>query len=164
MKEEQIKILTIMSQATNRMDLNMFSQKVDLDANQAMANVQELAKKGYVRKVGSGYGVTDKGKAAIKAFAPVAEGKSFQFYTQIGYPTVYAAKSLADFYRLAEQISVDVLEFHIGRGDFENWIRDVFDDQKLADEFGRIKKANLKGEALRKEVLKAIEANYKLNE
>ncbi len=164
MKEEQIKILTIMSQATNRMDLNMFSQKVDLDANQAMANVQELAKKGYVRKVGSGYGVTDKGKAAIKAFAPVAEGKSFQFYTQIGYPTVYAAKSLADFYRLAEQIGVDVLEFHIGRGDFENWIRDVFGDQKLADEFGRIKKANLKGEALRKEILKAIEANYKLNE
>jgi Mn-dependent DtxR family transcriptional regulator len=163
LKEEQIKILTIMSQATNRMDLNMFAQKVDLDTNQTMANVQELAKKGYVRKVGSGYGLTEKAKAAIKAFTSVSEEKSFHFYSQIGYPTVYEAKSLANFYRLIEQIGVDVIEFHMGRGDFENWLREVFGDEKLADEFGRIKNANLKGEALRKEILKVIEAKYKIN-
>jgi len=164
LKEEQLKILTIMSQATSRMDLNMFAQKVDLDANQAMANVQELAKNGYVRKAGSGYGLTEKGKAAIKAFTRVSDDKSFHFYTQIGYPTVYEAKSLADFYRLCEQISVDALEFHVSRGDFENWMRDVFGDQKLADEFERIKNANLRGEILRDEILKAIDAKYKINE
>lgn len=142
----------------------MFSQKADLDANQVMANVQELAKNGYVRKVGSGYGLTEKAKGAIKAFTPVSDEKSFHFYTQIGYPTVYTAKSLAEFYKLAGQIGVDMLEFHMGRGDFENWIRDVFGDAELADEFGKVKNANLRGEALRKEILKAIEANYKINE
>ena len=146
------------------MDLNLFAQKVDLDTNQTMENVQELVQKGLVRKVGSGYGVTDKGKAALKAFTPVPENQSFHFYTQIGYPTVHSAQSLAEFYRLAEQIGADSLEFHLYRGDFENWLKDAFNDAKLADDFGEIKKTNLKGEALRKEILKAIDSKYSINE
>jgi predicted transcriptional regulator len=164
LKEAQLKILKIMSQATNRMDLNLFAQKVDLDTNQTMENVQELAQKGLVRKVGSGYGVTDKGKATLKAFTPVPENMGFHFYTQIGYPTVYSAQSLAEFYRLTEQIGADSLEFHLYRGDFENWLKDAFGDEKLADDFEEIKNTNLKGEALRKEILKAIDSKYSINE
>jgi len=48
LKEAHIKILTIMSQVTNRIDLNNFAQKADLEPNQVMANVRDLAKKGYV--------------------------------------------------------------------------------------------------------------------
>lgn len=62
MKDEQIKILTIMSQATNRMDLTVFAQKVNLSTNEIMAGIQELTKMGFLRKVGSGYGVTEKEK------------------------------------------------------------------------------------------------------
>jgi hypothetical protein len=164
LKEAHLKILTIMNHVTNRMDLNNFSQKADLEPNQVMANVQELAKKGYVCKVGTGYGLTPKGRGAIKAFTPVSDEQSFHFYTQIGYPTIYTAKSLGEFYKLSEQIGVDVLEFHMGRGDFENWIREVFCDEELADEFLKIRNANLRGNALRKEILSAIEAKYPINE
>jgi hypothetical protein len=126
------------------MDLNNFSEKVNLDSKQVIANVQELSKKGYVCTVGTGYGLTPIGRGAIKAFTPVSDEQSFHFYTQIGYPTVYTAKSLGEFYKLAEQIGVDVLEFHTGRGDFENWIREVFCDEELADEFLAIRNAKLR--------------------
>ena len=53
------------------MDLNMFAQAVNLTPNQAIAEVQELAKEGFLRKVGGGFGLTEKGKNAVKAFALV---------------------------------------------------------------------------------------------
>ncbi len=164
MKEEQLNILKLMSQVTNRMDLTMFAQKVNLDPQEAMANVQELAHKGLVRKTGSGYGVTEKGKAAIKAFTPVPEDKSFHFYTGIGYPTVYIAQSLSDFYGIARQIGEDSLEFHLSRGDFSKWVDDVLVDCELAEKIEDIKKANPKCDAIRKELLKAIDQKYSLKD
>lgn len=145
------------------MDLTLFAQKVNLDPAQAMANVQDLVHKGLVRKTSSGYGVTDKGKAAIKAFTPVPEEKAFHFYTRIGYPTVFSARSLAEFYNTTRQIGADSFEFHLTRGDFENWIKDVLDDTVLAEKIGSIK-GSFEGEASRKELLKVIDQKYGLKD
>ena len=163
-KEEQLNILKLMSQVKSRMDLNMFAQKVNLDPTEAMANVQELAHKGLVRKTGSGYGVTEKGKAAIKAFTTVPEENRFNFYTRIGYPTVYSAQSLSEFYNISRQIGEDSLEFHLSRGDFENWVNDVLVDTDLAEKIGKIKNANPKCDAVRKELLKVIDQKYNLKD
>ena len=83
MKEEQFKVLKALSEATSRMDINMFAKKVNLDPNQTIQKVQELAKEGFLQKVGSGFGITAKGKAALKAFVPVPEGMVFRFYNGI---------------------------------------------------------------------------------
>jgi len=163
-KEEQLNTLKLMSQVTSRMDLNEFAQKVNLDPTEAMANVQELTHKGLVRKGGSGYGLTEKGKATLKAFAPVPEDKSFHFYTQIGCPTMYLAKSLADFYSIARQIGQDSLEFHLVRGDFENWTNEVLADCELAERIANIKKTNPKCDAIRKELLRSIDQTYYLKD
>ena len=72
MKESYIKILKTMNEATNRMDLNMFAEAVNLTPNQAIAEVQELAKEGFLRKVGGGFGLTEKGRNTIKAFTTFA--------------------------------------------------------------------------------------------
>jgi DNA-binding MarR family transcriptional regulator len=159
-KEEQLNILKLMSQVTSRMDLNVFAQKVSLDPAAAMANVQELVQKGYVRKGGSGYGVTEKGKAAIKAFTQAPEDKAFHFYTQIGYPTVYLAQSLADFYNIARQIGEDSLEFHLNREDFEKWVTEVLADSELSQKIGELRKTGPKPDAIRKELLQAIDQKY----
>jgi predicted transcriptional regulator len=159
-KEEQLNVLKLMSQVTSRMDLNLFAQKVNLDTTTAMANVQELVQKGYVRKGGSGYGVTDKGKAAIKAFTQVPEDKAFHFYTRIGYPTVYRAQSLADFYNIAQQIGDESLEFHLNREDFERWVNDVLADGELAVKIGALRKSSPQPEAIRTELLKEIDKKY----
>ena len=80
MKEEQFKVLKALSEATSRMDINMFAKKVNLDPNQTIEQVQALAKEGFLQKVGSGFGITSKGKAVLKAFLPVHEGMGFHFY------------------------------------------------------------------------------------
>ena len=77
MKEEQIRILKTMNEATNRMDLTMFAQAVNLNPNQAIAEVQELAKEGFLRKVGGGFGLTEKGKNALKAYLLCFGGDGF---------------------------------------------------------------------------------------
>ena len=67
MKEEQFKVLKTMSEATSRMDINMFAKKVNLNPNQTIQQVQNLAKEGFLQKVGNGFGITDKGKISIKS-------------------------------------------------------------------------------------------------
>lgn len=162
MNQKEIEILKIMNQATNRMDLNMFAQKVNLNPNQTIQQVQELAKKGLLRKVGSGYGVTEKGKAALKAFTALPNGLEFNFYIQLAQPTGQTAQTLADFYEIIKQVNAASLEFHLYRGDFEVWIKDALNDPELAKQIGDLKAEGLKDEDLRKKLLKLLDAKYSI--
>ncbi len=164
MKDEHIKILKTMNEATNRMDITMFAQAVNLNPNQAIAEVQELAKEGFLRKVGSGFGLTEKGKIALKMFTQVPSGMDFSFYVDVGKPLGFSAHSLEEFYMLARQVTTDSLEFHLHRGDFENWLRDVCKDAELAEEIRTLKTDGLKSEDLRKALLKALDARYGIGE
>jgi predicted transcriptional regulator len=165
LKVEQLKVLKIMNEATNRMDLNMFAQKVNLTPNQAIAQIQELAKSGFLRKSESGgFGITAKGKAVLKAFTPVPPEKGFRFYIGMDMPAGLTAQSLAEFYTLIGQVSADSLWFHLQRGDFEKWARDVLEEEKLGQELGNLESAGLSGEELRKELLGLIEAEFGVEE
>jgi len=160
LNEEHIKILKTMNEATNRMDINMFAQAVNLNPNQAIAEVQELAKEGFLRKVGGGFGLTEKGRNALKMFTTVPGEMSFHFYVDVDKPLGFAALTLEEFYRFIKQVVTDSLEFHLYRGDFENWLRDVCKDLELAVAFGALKTEGLKSEDLRKALLKVIDAKY----
>ena len=164
MKEEQFKVLKTLSEATSRMDMNMFAKKVNLDPNQTIQQVQDLAKEGFLQKVGSGFGITAKGKSALRAFVPVQEGMGFQFYNGIDWPTDINAKTLAEFYEEIKKVSVDSLEFHLYRGDFENWLKDACKEQEFAQDVSVVKDANLDGEELRAELLKVLDAKYGIKE
>jgi predicted transcriptional regulator len=164
LKEEQIKILRTMKEATNRMDLNMFAQAVNLNPDQAIAQIQELAKEGFLRKVGGGYGLTDKGKNALKASVRVSDDTGFHFYVNVDKPLGFSAQSLEEFYRLINQVCSDSLEFHLYRGDFENWLREVLKDLELAETVGNLKADGVKGEDIRKALLKAIDTEYGVGE
>jgi predicted transcriptional regulator len=162
--QEQFKVLKTMSEATTRMDLTMFAQKVGLTPSQALQQVQELAKKGFLQRVGGGYGVTEKGKAALKAFIQVPEGTGFHFYLGIDRPTELTAQSLLEFYKCIKQVSVDSLEFHVYRGDFENWVSEACKEGQLAEQIGCIETVGFKGEDLRRELLKLLETKYGIQE
>lgn len=164
MKQEQIKILKTMNEATNRMDLNMFAEAVDLTPNQAITEVQELAKEGFLRKVGAGFGLTEKGKNVVKAYVSVSAEWGFNFYVDVDKPLGFSATSLDEFYRLIKQVCSDSLEFHLYRGDFEKWLKEVCKDEDLAKAFGTLKAEELNGEELRKALLKALDAKYGIGE
>jgi len=164
MKDEQIRILKTMSEATNRMDLNMFAQVVNLQPNEAMIQVQELAKSGFLRKVGNGFGVTKKGKNTLKVFTPVPSEMGFNFYVDVGKPLGFSAQTLEEFYKLVKQVCSDAIEFHFYRDDFERWLGEVVKDSELAEAVAGLKSAGLKGEDLRKALLKTIDAKYGIDE
>jgi predicted transcriptional regulator len=160
--EEQIKVLKVMNEVTSRMDLQVFAQMVGLNPTQTMEQVKELVNAGLVRKVGGGFGITEKGKAILKAVTPVPKDMAFHFYTDVGHPTGFSAESLKEFYEIIKRVTVESVEFHLYRGDFENWINAAFKDAALVDKFASLKNSGLKGEELKKEIVAAIAAGYSL--
>jgi len=158
--EERLKILKAMNTITGKLSLKKFTQMVGLTQTQTLKHVQELAKTGFVKSVGQGYSITEKGKTALKMLNMVPKGMEFHFYTEIGRYTGLSAKSLKDFCELVKKIDATALEFHLYRRDFENWIKTVFNDEQLANEFTRIRESTPKGENLRNEILKATEPKY----
>lgn len=164
MKEEQFKVLKTMSEATSRMDINMFSKKVNLTPTQTIEQIQELTKEGFLQKIGSGYAITEKGKAALKVFTPLPEEMSFRFYRGIDQPADLTARTLEEFYKIIKKISVDSLEFHLYRGDFENWLKEACKEPGLAHEIEHVKEDCLKGDELRAELLKALNEKYSVQD
>lgn len=160
MTEEQLRVLKVMNEITSRIDLNSFAQMVGLTPKQTIDRVQELVTSGFVRKTGGGYGITEKGKAALKAITPVPKDSAFHFYTGVGYPTGFSAESLKEFYEITKRVAVESLEFHLYREDFENWVKAAFKDEVLANELASLKRADVKGEELRDDILTAIASRY----
>lgn len=159
-KESQFRVLKIMSEATTRMDLVMFSQAVNLNQDEIMEAFQQLANEGFLRKVGSGFSLTEKGKNATKINSQVPEGQEFNFYVGVGKPLGFSAHSLEEFYRLVKQVTSDSIEFHLNRGDFENWIREVIGDRQLPLDISGVRGSQLKGEDMRKSLLNAMDIRY----
>jgi predicted transcriptional regulator len=157
-----MRILKFMSEMTGRVDMNEFAKKMGLTSSQIMQHMQELAKEGFLKKVGGGFAITEKGKMALKAATPVPGNMRFNFYLAIGQPAGVSAGSVLEFHDLVLKVDLVSLEFHLGRGDFENWFRTAVVDAGFADELAKIKKTDLKGEDLRKAIAKAAEARYNL--
>lgn len=159
---KRLKVLKVMSEVTGRLDLNEFARMVGLTPTQTVETMQELLKADFLRKVGGGYGITETGREMLKAFAPVPDGMEFRFYVAIDHPTGAVAKSFMDFYVAIKQVAAQSLEFHLYRGDFENWVHTTLNDETFAEELAKLKKPLLKGEELRKAIIKAAEAKYGL--
>jgi predicted transcriptional regulator len=164
LKENQFRVLKALSEATSRMDVNVFAKKVNLDPNQTIQQVQDLAKEGFLQKVGNGFGITGKGRAALKAFVLLPEGMGFHFYNGIDRPTELTAKTLAEFFEDIKLVSADSLDFHLYRGDFENWLKDACKEPDFAQEIGVVKDAGLDGEELRVKLLKVLDSKYGIQE
>ena len=161
--DEHIKILKLMSEVTNRIDLNEFAKSVDSTPKQVLQGMDELSKTDFVKKTGGGYGITEKGKTLLKAYREVPENIGFVFYLGIGQPTNLKAKSLKEFQEQIKKVDVVSVEFHMSRSDFQNWIKSTINDDILADEFSKISSTNIRGEELREEILKIVGMKYYIN-
>jgi predicted transcriptional regulator len=160
LKDVQLRFLKVMSEVSHRMDLNEFARLVELSADETFQCIQDLAKTGYLKKSGGGYGITEKGKATLKAQWLLAEGLEFRFSTEVEQPTGAVARSLKEFYETVKKVDVASLEFHVYRGDFTKWAREVLKDGALAADFEDARQSELKGESLRKRIAWVIEKHY----
>lgn len=161
MTGERLKVLRVMNTIAGKVSWKEFLEKVGLSSNETLRYMQELVKMGFLKQVGHGYSTTDKGRVALKYHNEVPENSEFHFYTEIGRYTGLSAGSLKDFRDMLKKVDVEALEFHVQRGDFENWISSVFEDKKLVNKVKKIRKLKLKGEKLRKEILNDVEMRCK---
>lgn len=164
LKDDQLKILKTMSEATSKMDMNMFAKAVNLTPSQTTTQIQELTREGFLQKVGHGYSLTAKGKNALKISTKLSEEAAFHFYAGIDKPLGFSAHSIEEFYRQIKQASPDSLDFHLYREDFERWLGDVLHDRELSSETVKFRTKELKGEELRKALLKTLDIKYGVGE
>ena len=130
-----------------------------------------LIKMGYASLPEKGvYAITEKGKralglpettkekaAAILAYAP--HDKAFNFYSTIGKPLSLHAHNLRDFINKLDKADVISVEFHMQRCDFEVWFKGL-GDEELSKKTALLKKRNVAGEELRKQLRNLVEQRY----
>ena len=88
----------------------------------------------------------------------IPHAKGFHFYTAVGDYCVVSVHSLEEFADALQYVCSDAIVFHFERGDFQNWIRYVIDDNELAQSIDDIKmcERHLAAESCRKEIIERV--------
>jgi len=76
-----------------------------------------------------------------KILGNVVYDRAFFFYEDIGKPVGNFAISLSDFCNKINTIAPKSLVFHLKRGDFENWVREIIGDIELSERIGKLKRS-----------------------
>ena len=74
----------------------------------------------------------------VSIFRTVKDHEAFYFYEAIGIPTGDVARNLSDLLDRAKAVKTESLAFHLDRKDFQNWIRKILGDPKLAETLEKI--------------------------
>jgi len=88
--------------------------------------------------------------------AAIAANEPFLFYADIGekYYTGTKAWSLKGFVKALQEVSIESIEFHSRRRDFEKWAKVSLLDDTFAKELKKVRLSKQKGEKLRKSIVK----------
>ena len=94
---------------------------------------------------------------AANILRSVPPQNAFFFYRALGAPTGAAARNVTDFLGIINTIDITSLQFHLGRGDFENWIK-MLGDNTLAQQLAGLKEKKLRGEDLRAQLSETVKS------
>ena len=94
---------------------------------------------------------------ASNVLRSVPPQNAFYFYRAIGAPTGAGARNLPDFLGILNTIDLTSLQFHLGRGDFESWVK-MLGDNTLANQLAGLKEKKLRGEDLRLQLVETVKA------
>jgi alpha-amylase len=94
--------------------------------------------------------------------AIVTADEPFLFYTNVGESnyTGIMTWSLREFAKALQKVSIKSLQFHNSRGDFEKWVEKALQDKILMEKLKKIRLSNMKGEMLRKTMIKAVKERF----
>jgi hypothetical protein len=96
-----------------------------------------------------------KNSDASRILAQVPYASGFHFFTSVGRYTGETAVSLEHFAGELALVSIESVEFHFKRGDFQKWIGGTLGDEELAREIDQVGGSVL-GDALRKKILDLV--------
>ena len=135
--------------------------------NSTMMHLIWLVRVGYATTPEKGtYAITEKGKKTLgipeitkenaKAIlSPTPSEKAFHFYGGMEKPLEIYACGIQDFLEKTQSVTLESLEFHANRGDFENWFESI-GDCELAKKMALLKEKKLSGEQLRERLREIV--------
>ncbi len=162
MTGERLRIVQALHELDSAASIDRIAAEAGLSRGKVLGNLSRLCMDGLVNKREKFYSVTEKGRAILREAEPVPDDKAFYFYFGENKPTKHVARSLREFYDTVKTIDLGSLTFHMQRGDFEKWIRDVLEDKELAAEVAKLRLAGLSGDDLRSKLCESISSNYKI--
>ena len=92
---------------------------------------------------------------ARKILRGTTEKRAFHFYLGFDRPLGISSDNLLDLSEKVKSIDLRAVEYHVGRGDFESWIRHL-GDRDLADRLRFLRETDLSGEPLRTRIHKVL--------
>lgn len=98
---------------------------------------------------------------AKRMLQPFPIEKGFTFFYEFARPTQLTVHSLEEFHNALKVVDLQSLEFHMERGDFERWIRQVMGDDVLADGLKSVSDERLRGKPLRAKILGMVHRRIK---
>jgi len=167
-KQEILTTMLLNEQPQTAEDIAKNTQK---ELQPVTINLLGLKRMGYVTLSEKGlYVITPSGKQilgipqttkekAITILAYTPHDKAFNFYTTLDKPLHIHAHNLRDFTTKLEKIDSTSLEFHLNRGDFETWFKDL-GDEELTKKTILLKQKNSTGEELRKQLQTITKQRY----
>jgi alpha-amylase len=94
---------------------------------------------------------------ARRMLRPLPIERGFTFFYEFARPTKLTVHSLDEFRSALKVIEIESIEFHVARGDFERWIKQVVGDETLANRLKDLPKEKLSGVTLRNRVVNVVE-------
>ncbi|MDQ1279710.1 MAG: hypothetical protein QG670_972 [Thermoproteota archaeon] len=91
----------------------------------------------------------------------LSKDEAFYFYASEWNYLRINATSLEDFRDKLKGISVESVNFHLSRGDFEKWIDGTLGDKMLAKQVAELRARNLQGAEARTELYNIITMRIK---
>jgi hypothetical protein len=86
----------------------------------------------------------------------VDDEKAFYFYQDVNMYTGIKVNSLEDFANTLPTLAVEVIDFHLKRGDFEKWIKEVLGDETLSNNILKIREKGLVGEEAKRQLIRVV--------
>jgi hypothetical protein len=86
--------------------------------------------------------------------------KRFYFSDPDGDNLGYSAANLWEFRETLNELPLEALVYHLQRGDFERWLREVLRDGELARRVQKLNNRSLVGDELRQAVLEVVVNRY----
>jgi len=96
---------------------------------------------------------------AVSMLRTVNDQEAFYFYEAIGKPTGEVARNLRDLLDKVKSAKTESLTFHLHRNDFQNWVKKILGDAKLAEKLGGIHVSD--GDEIRASICNAVENRIK---
>ncbi len=86
----------------------------------------------------------------------IEDEKAFYFYQDVNVYSGIKVNSLEDFAKALPTLAIEIIDFHLKRGDFEKWIREVLGDETLSNNIAKIREKGLTGEDARKQLIQIV--------